>query len=316
MTIKILLDCSAITINLFESFENSNIIDLVNSKKISFFLSDVVFYEKFIPLLTKNENAKNEQEFDRLLDYCIKYCSEKIFLPVKDIIKYEVNYNDGNKEYYFYPHLKLPNLRNKYKNFIQKRDKNYYKNLRETNKKIFELMNSAYIDENKAIIDKIKSKKDVELYLSYLIEKYNNFKLDESFFRKLINKNVPPKDNAKNLHSFVSAFLLSQNLISISSANYIKISKLFNNDNYLWTYFRVYFFTLTARVMENDIHKDKKYIDNEYITLMKDLDILIAKDKSYMRDCFYSIYANTNKEIIAPDDNLIERIKLRIKNNI
>ena len=68
--------------------------------------------------------------------------------------------------------------------------------------------------------------------------------------------------------------------------------------------------------MENDIHKDKKYIDNEYITLMKDLDILIAKDKSYMRDCFYSIYANTNKEIIAPDDNLIERIKLRIKNNI
>ena len=292
--IKILLDNSVIKEDFFKLLDENNILKLVHEKKISFYLPDIIFFENFIPLHVKDYNRLKV-----LLDNCFKYC-KNIFLPLRKIIEQEI-LNSHCCTNCFYEIDIINEFIKNYSNGNAFWNINKYCNDASNNQQIFDMINK-FVDENIIQIFTIKSKTELEGYICEIIQKYNYLNIDKMLLYKNFQKGNSPKENAKEVYGYIAACFLTNIMISNFNTTYSQIKKLFQNDNYFWTYYNTYFCTLISRVFYGNFHKDSNYFDNEYITYMKDLDILVANDSSYMKDCFNEVYKNTSKHLMKPKE--------------
>lgn len=293
--IKVLLDNSAIKESFFTKLEQNNILDLVEHSIISFFLPDVVFFENFIPL--KNKDYK---KFSLLLDFSFKYCNQ-VFLPLRKIIEQEIHNDKGKGIKYFYSKSVIDEFKNDYKNNNVFWDIKKYNKDKINNQEIFSSINN-YIDKHLNLIANVKSNSDLKNYIAYCVQQYSYANLNTEIIYKVLKKGNTPKENAKSVYEFISAYFLSKVMIYNFSTSYEQINKLFKKDNYFWIFYNTYFCTLISRVSYPDFHKDSTYFDNDYISYMKDMDILVSDDCRYMKDCFCCVYKSSSKKIMTTND--------------
>lgn len=288
-----MLDNSVIKENLFNEFDKNNILKLVDSNKITFYLPDIVFFENFIPLA-----KKNYQKLVKLLDYCFTYC-KKVFLPLQQIIEQEIKNPYENNYSYFYEANFIEQFKNDYTNSHvcwnmekHQQDKNIIK---DNYNKI-----NHFILCNKEQIDKIQKKDDFSNFAQTIIKKYNLYEYSAIISNKV--KGLSPKANAKEMYCVLVTYFLTEIMSKSFDTNYERLKTLFRKDNYFWIYYNTCFSTLTSPINKKNFHKDKTYLDNIYITYMKDLDILLSNDKKYMKDNFNTVYENSDKCILNFND--------------
>ncbi len=318
---KVLLDVNILDEELITKFKENNILDLVESNKITFFLSNILLLQKFVPYYNYDKTA-NKENYYNLLNFLLKLCDDRIFDDSCQIVMKEFNNKARKGKYCYINCAKAKELKKEFleqditylKDFFSKANE-FKKNLvtiadndsQKLFNKIQPILDKNY-DEYLVLLKNIFTEQNYSIEIIDAIDSVNKYLHGSSDTRKHFLEVLKIRIEYLITRLFIIQTL---NLGRDCILNYVD-----NPINYPYTQKRIqsYTFLLTrkleAQILKKDIpSKDNDAIfDNEYICLMQDLDVLLTNDESYMKDCFDYIYGNNKKQILTLD-NFLEYIK-------
>ena len=290
---KILIDSSVIEYETFNLFDKNNILELVRKNKIIFYLSDLIFGECVYPNLNYNiEKSKP------LIEKLFQYADERIYAPIYDIINKEIRKTKG--KYWFLPLVESKNLK---KNTFDKTtfDKvsKYYYQLKSYEDKQYKLF-QHFIERNNGFISQASkySKSDFDKMLINTIKALNLSSVVEQQIINDVTTQKTNKEKIKTLIRFINLYSIYEKEIGSKIS---QLPELFNtlDCQYLTNYISAIEYHLSYSFTKPNEKEDKYFRDDFHVCYMKDLDILLANDKHYMKNCLNYVY-NNKKRILSP----------------
>ncbi len=299
--IKILFDNSILKDNLINLFEQNHILDLKNNGLLSFYVSDMTFHENIIDLFYINDK---KDFYKRIVSFLFRFSDFNFFKKLDDIILYELSNKKFVDKYFLYSQNIIKQFYIDFKN----NNANWNKIITAHRTKT-QININIYSEYKKIIqrieneISKLQSNNDYDSYVEneinkdLILFKYKDIVLDSIKEFKGKNKVIKYLD-------WWAVMLLANQLGIKYDSNEIEILKnaLTGDTQYLKEYLDIMTYCFTFRFENNSKKFDSKFNDNEYICLMKDLDILLSNDSNYMKHCFENVYQDTSKKILKPKE--------------
>lgn len=302
---KVLIDVNILDKEKIQKIFKNN---LLNKKGnlLKFYISEIALKQRLIKLYYSDYSM----DYDLYIDFIKTFCEPSIINASVDIAKREIDNN-------FIPakitsnfkthHL---NLRNQAKLQLDR----YKEQLNNDKKKDVGDSYKDFIKKEKQNISKLQSSKDWEIYCYDFVNRYKFAVKEMQDFL-----NVQEKFNKEIYFSMVKLWWKYATIAGVlrffntpnadnQAINIIKKDLKLSKKCFLYRQIQADDFILDYTLM-----KDKKFDydspnDVIYLAIMKDFDILLTDDQSFMKDCFNTMYPNKNKKILTLNE-FIKRYK-------
>lgn len=265
-----------------------------------FYISEIVLKQRLVQLYYSNYS----EQYDFYIEFIKTWCEPGIVDSAADIAKREIDNN-------FIPAKVISNFRiyHLYSREKAKKQLELYKQELNNSRKLEIGSNyKNFIKDEKQNIAKLQSSQDWENYCRQFIAKYNFAVKELNYFlstHKKYNRQVY-LDMVKLWWKYttiagVLRYFNTQNADQQAIEIINNITKL-SKRSFLYRQFKADKF-----ILDYTLVKDKKFDydspnDVIYLSVMKDFDILLTDDESFMKDCFKTLYPNKNKQILTLKD--------------
>lgn len=294
---KVLVDANILNEQNINKILDSKIKDEIG-KEYLLYGSDILFKQTIAEQYTQGEKY-----YTFILDFIKQYFENELLASASDIVKREINslFKDNNR---FSICTKERLVKYIYVN------KNLHSVI-ENSRKNKEIQNQNYREFYHKVfnrISKLKSNKEWEKYCYDFINE-QNFEV-KYFINYLNSKKKYNREIFKDMiliwwrYSLIAAaynVILNQSA-HISIDKIMKIENEMPKDSFLATTLDLDVYKLEHDLfLQGGIDNDSVN-DIQYIALMRDFDILLTHDSSFMKKCFQRFYQDTNKQILDIDD--------------
>lgn len=294
---KVLVDANILNEQNINKILDSKIKDEIG-KEYLLYGSDILFKQTIAEQYTQGKKY-----YTFIFDFIKQYFENGLLASASDIVEREINslFKDNNR-FSKYTKENLVKYNNVNKELIDI-IKDSHKNKETQNRNYREFYHEIFNN-----ISTIKSNKEWEEYCYNFI---NEQKFEVKYFINYLNsKKKYNREIFKDMilkwwrYSLIAA---TYNAIFNQSAH-ISIDKIMKIENEMP---KDSFFAATLDLdvykLEHDLFlqggiDNDSVNDIQYIALMRDFDILLTHDSSFMKKCFQRLYQDTNKQILDIDD--------------
>lgn len=294
---KVLVDANILNEENINKILDSKIKDEIG-KEYLLYGSDILFKQTIAEQYTQGEKY-----YTIVLDFIKQYFENGLLASASDIVEREINslFKDNNRfsEYTKENLVKYNNVNKELIDII----KDSHKNKETQNRNYREFYHEIFNN-----ISTIKSNKEWEEYCYNFI---NEQDFEVNYFINYLNsKKKYNKESFKDMILLwwrYSLIATSYNIILNQSAH-ISIDKIMKIENEMpKDSFWATTLDLDVYKLEHDLFlqggiDNDSVNDIQYIALMRDFDILLTHDGSFMKKCFQRFYQGTNKQILDIDD--------------
>lgn len=274
--------------------------DLINSgvlsnahKTLKFYVSEILLKQR----LAQVYHSKHKSDYDYYLAFLQKYFEPNLIDAAQNIVKREIESNFMDVD--IFSEIQVKNIQSE-KSAYNHLDMYDAKKDKDDKKKLRKDIN-IFLTEIKKEISELRSEQGWKDYCYKFVEKYN-------FATGILNTFL---DNQEKYNRATFSELLSlwweystiigtYQVITPEKMNILKISDLSNipKNSFLYNQIKIDKYIIDYCFIQNKAYDEDSPNDLIYIALMKDFDILLTDDESFMKECFEYIYKDTNKQIL------------------